>query len=887
MNDSQWSPSESPMQAFPEPRRRSLPAQLPQFFGREAELEDIQRLLGEPDCRLLTLVGPGGIGKTRLAIEAARQMQAAFADGVVFVDLQPLSAAEHIPSTIANQLNLPLTGASPSDIQLAAFLRSRQALLVIDNFEHLLEGADLLAMLLQYAPQLKILVTSREALNLQEEWIFPVEGLTYPNGELEGEGLPVIEDYSAVRLLAARIRRVRPEFSIEEEKESIVRICRLVEGMPLALELAAVWARVLRCDEIAQEIENNLQFLSSGLRNIPERHRSLEAVFEQSMRLLDERERDVFKQLSVFRGGFSREAVEQVTGSTLSVLSSLVDKSLLRREHERHSLHQLLRQFAEQLLDQQPEQAAQVRDRHCAYFTQFLRDRQVAVTLGGNQAVIFEIRSEIENLRAAWNWALSQGRLQELRFLALVLDPFFQYQSWFTEAAEMLEGGIQALENMSPAGSHAQNTQKPPDTRYVRAQMLASLVWFYTRLGRIEKAREAAEKSHRLYTELDAAPPTGLGSEPLAGIGMTALLQGRYTEALDYAERTRQVSEARGDGLNHAFAHYLMSSAHLRLGNFEQARENGRIAYEIASKNNALWFSAYCLNEWGSAARAMKDYDEARKQFQASYTIRESFNDPEGMAVALNHLGEIANLQQNFDEAMQIFQRSIQTYRTINDRGGLATAMLGMGVAACGQGKRSEAQNYLREALQTADEIQFIPLILSVLTWAAELFARNGQHHQAVEILAFVQNHPGEDRETRDQARKLMDAAREILGEDEITFISEHARWRELEDVVHETLILLSMPLAPVLPDLEQVTEAKSTPQEPALEDNDLMIEPLSERELEVLRCMAEGLKNQEIANRLYLSLGTVKWYTSRLFDKLGVNTRSKAVARAREKQLI
>jgi non-specific serine/threonine protein kinase len=370
----------------------NLPVQTTSFIGRASELADIKRLLlEEPNCRLLNLAGPGGIGKTRLALATAAQLLETFPDGTSFVSLAPVGEIDDIVPAIAAALRFSFYGRTDPKDQLLDYLSQKQLLLVVDNFEHLLDGADLLSDILSQAPEVTLLATSRERLHLQEEWVYEVPGLAFPAGggqTSEGadamsppESSEVLTSYSAVELFTQRARQITASFAPStDEMADIGRICQLVEGMPLGLELAAPWIRTLSCREIAAEIERSLDFLTTSLRNMPERHRSLRVVFEQTWGRLSDGEHAVLQQLSVFRGGCTREAAEQVTGATLPVLSSLVDKALLRRTNlGRYELHELIRQFAEAQLQTEPAAVEQAQQRHRDYFIAFLEARTAGV----------------------------------------------------------------------------------------------------------------------------------------------------------------------------------------------------------------------------------------------------------------------------------------------------------------------------------------------------------------------------------------------------------------------------------------------------------------------------------------------------------------------------
>lgn len=354
-------PVSSPASRPPQP----LPLQ-PSFIGRHTELCRLTHLLARPEVRLITLVGLGGIGKTRLALQVASEHLHTYSDGVIFVPLVALQDAQLLEQTIAAALDLgPLSGENRLG-QLCLAIRNKTMLLLLDNFEHLVERAAVLAEMLQLAPHVKLLVTSRERLNLAEEWVVDVEGLDVPP-----EGTPEDElvSYSAVALFVHHARRLRTDMVINDaDWLAIAQICRLSQGMPLAIELAAAWVRLLSCTEIVRQIEQGMDFLAVQQRDLAPRHRSLRAVFAHSWQLLTPEEQQTFARLSVFRGSFTREAAMQVTHAPLASLAALIDKSLLQRVgEERFEVHEFARQFAAEKLQAMGETLA-VRDRHSEYF---------------------------------------------------------------------------------------------------------------------------------------------------------------------------------------------------------------------------------------------------------------------------------------------------------------------------------------------------------------------------------------------------------------------------------------------------------------------------------------------------------------------------------------
>src|SRR5258708_1576469 len=356
------------------PGPNSLPHLFPPSIGRTHEIAEIGQVLADPACRLLTLVGPGGSGKTRLSIEVAAGQSGEFPNGVYFVPLAPRNSTEGIVSTIANTLGLALRSEESPTNQLLDYLHDKRLLLVLDNFEHLLAGTVVVTQILEADPEVKLLTTSREALSLEEEWVRQVKGLRFPDSD--GTQLPQIEDYSAIRLFAERARRVRADFSLADEQRDVIRICQLVEGVPLAIELAAVWLKTINCQQIADEIQRDMDFLTSPLRNVQERHRSIRAIFEHSWQLLSSEEQATFRKLSVFRGGFTLEAAIHVANSSRQCLTALVDKSLVQMTPTgRFDLHELLRQYAKERLEGADETAA-TQPAHSHYYPAFIHARE-------------------------------------------------------------------------------------------------------------------------------------------------------------------------------------------------------------------------------------------------------------------------------------------------------------------------------------------------------------------------------------------------------------------------------------------------------------------------------------------------------------------------------
>lgn len=837
----------------------NLPPQANPLIGRKEELAYVAARLDDPACRLLTIVGPGGVGKTRLAIEAVSHTADAFADGVYFVDLQAVEAAGFL-SDIADALPLSLSGREPPQNQLLNYLESKDILLLLDNFEHLLHEATFLSELLSRVPSVKLLVTSREALNLQDEWLYPLRGLPVPPAATADD----VAGYAAVQLFLERARRVRPHFSLDEERQGVVRVCRLVEGVPLALELAASWTKTLSCVAIADEIECNIDFLSTDLRDVPQRHRSMQAVFEQSWQLLGEEERNVFGRLSLFRGGFRRDAAQAVAGASLFVLSTLLDKSLLRREASgRYAIHELLRQYAEEkLAHASSEDVASIRDRHCAYYMSFLAERKADISGGRQIETSAEIAAELENVRAAWQWAVAREKTAEIAEAAFALYYFCQFGNRYLEGAQMFEQAVQILDD---------------DTLSAQPQatlVLTCLGWFHMRLGRFAKSRIVFSRSHTLHRRFDEPLDMPYAFDPALGLGLLASMHGDYGEAERLLEQALQRSEQQGHLVNQESAHCFLAGIRLAQGQHEAAQQHARAACTAAQALQERWFKAYCLNEMGNAAAALGDYDTARRHYEASYAIREQFDDAEGMAVALNHLGQVALQQQDVVKAQRLFRESLEVYRGIDDKGGLATALHGLGRTALACDDLKAARQTLQRALRIATDIEFVPLLLNIIVSAAELLLKNGASAVAIAWLVFVQQHPTADHGVRTRAKQMRaHVDGETTGRPEST--SQEVQSWTLPEVVADVQTRLDLGA-----EVESEEPGKQTQATP-------LVEPLTEREEEVLQLLAQGLTNKDIAEELTVVVGTVKSHNHNIYTKLGVDNRTQAVARARELHLI
>ena len=695
----------------------NLPAQSTSFIGRETELAIIAKRLAEPACRLLTIIGLGGIGKTRLALEAATATQS-FRDGVCFIPLASVRSTDFLISTIADTLNFPLYGRGDPKAQLMNFLSDKALLLVMDNFEHLLAGASLLADILERAPQVKILVTSRERLNLQEEWVLDLQGLPFPKGRGDGE----IENYSAVQLFLQRAQQVRADFWLTYlEKRAIARICRLAEGMPLAIELAATWIRTFSCEDIATEIEQNYNFLTTSLQNVPKRHRSLRAVFVHSWNLLSDKERCVYRKLSVFWGGFSRQSAEEVVGASATLLSALVDKSLLRwTAPDRYQIHELLRQYAADKLSKNPEDKLLVKAKHCEHYATFLQRQESCLKKGKQKEALEAISLEIDNIRAGWYWAVKHRRESEFETYCEALFLIHNVQSWFHEGEAVFRLAAQNLR---------QTSDRDCQTKKMLGKVLARQGVFCASLGRYDEARAIFEEGVAILEDPEIRQSSPLS---LTYLGAIAWALGEYVEARQLCTESLAISWEMGDHWREALIYEYLGMIAISLAEYEEAKDLAQRCLTIFREFGYRSGIAFSLNLYGIAARNLGAYEEAKQVCQESLAIAREIGDRWEEALSLQYLGMIAISQGQYREAKALARKSVAIYREFDYRSGVSFSLNLVGIAARNLGEYEEAKQVHLEVLQTGKELDY-PLGIALASYYLGRIAYLQGDHLAAE----------------------------------------------------------------------------------------------------------------------------------------------------------
>lgn len=743
-------PDRAPVRISVLPPAGAHSAQLPRmptpFVGRRHEIEHIRRSLGDDGCRLITLTGPGGIGKTRLAIQAAHDCAWHFSDGAHFVDLQPIADAAGMPYAIAGAFQIALSNNEPPLRQIQTYLANKRLLLLLDNVEHLLNaGAVAISDILSAAPNVKIIATSRQPLNVLGEWQYQVLGVECPPIGAAANA-DELSRYDAVRLFVECAKRVQPQFTLQAQGESVARICHVTEGLPLAIEMAAAWTKSLMCADIARELERSLAILKSEWHNAPARHRSMDAAFGHSWKMLNDQERRVFARLSVFRGGFTRHAAAHVVDARLDDLAALVNTSFLQLTSDnRYKIHELLRQYGEeQLLADAAEHRAAV-ERHCMYYAQVLSDAILHYWPSDQLAVLQLWRAEADNMRASWRRSIELKRFDAVSAMAAGIYWTAQLTSQYLEGYTALEQAATAL---------AVEEESALIAKTLRA-VLIGLAWLVLRLGQIDKAEAASNKCLTLRDAHDVSPTPMWADDPVAILSICSAVKANYPEAERLAVLARQSAEQGNCWWNIPVAGYAHASALLAQGKLEGAQQAIQESIGICRARNEKWFLAYCLNTLGDIAFARHDLAAAEHNYWAAYDLREQFHDAEGMALALKHLGDIALTTAKLPDARAYFERALALYHNLNDRGGLAAAQKGLGDVECAQNNPSAAALNYAQALHIAREISYVSLAISVLLACAALFLRQRNTDEAAALLALIARHPASDERNRAEARAL------------------------------------------------------------------------------------------------------------------------------------
>jgi DNA-binding SARP family transcriptional activator/predicted ATPase len=745
-----------------------LPPPPPHFLGREQEQAELQDLLRSPTARLITVLGAGGMGKSRLAIESVRDLlvrqPGQFLHGAYFAPLAGLNSPQLLPSFLAQILGAEVGDQEPSHVVMER-LTPRESLLLLDNFEPFLEQADWLGELLAAAPQLKLLVTSQEPLRLQEEWILDLDGLETPQEEIT---VPEqAERFSALRLFLRIAQRFHPRYQSDAaDLAAISRICRLLRGMPLGIELAAVWIRQFSPDQMAQEIEQGLDFLATNLRNVPDRHRSLRAAFDYAWRLLPAEVQCIFARLALFQGGFTSAAALAVAGARAEDLALLVDKSLLRLEEGRYDMHPMLNRFAREQLAQDPPQAQAASQAHTLFFFDFLAQQGEGEEPAQRQA----IQAEMLNVRTAWYRAGEEKDLEAIYSVAPIMHGFYSAQSWFQDGIDDFRHVLDAL----PQGSDL--VRLPAQVRF---DLLGRVGRMHLQIGQLDAASQALDEAMNYF---DAVENPARRSAVLGYRAIIAFYRGKVDEAIELTQQGLLLDEEVGaqDGI--AFGLNYLGTCYKSLGEYGLAREYFQRSVDLYKEMGDELGQAMTLNNLGNLAQAQGELETAHDYYLTCSRLFQAQNHIHGAATTLSNAGRLSRKMGNLAEAETLLQQSLSLKQEMQDERGVAVALVGLADVAVAAGDGSRARAYLSEALTLAHNTGDVKLTLEGLAvWGALRRQESADPMPGARLLAYVLAHPALAQEVRDQVEKTRESIAPKIWESAAAW----ATAQTLDELVH------------------------------------------------------------------------------------------------------
>ncbi|HSL31720.1 MAG TPA: tetratricopeptide repeat protein [Anaerolineales bacterium] len=668
----------------------NLPTQLTSFIGRETELAEIKQILNSH--RLVTLTGPGGSGKTRLALQIGNDVLQQFQEGVVFVPLAPVTDPRLVPSTIAQTLDVAeVAGQSVVDV-LKSHLQNKSLLLVLDNFEQVTSAAPVVSDLLAACSKLKILVTSREILRVYGEKVYPVPPLGLPDLK-KLPPLDSLSQYTSIRLFLQRAQAVKPDFQITDENaSSVAEICHRLDGLPLAIELAAARIRLLPPRTMLSRLERRLEFLTGGARDLPARQQTLRHAITWSYDLLAEDEQKAFRRLSVFVGGCTIGAIEAIFGEevggvfVLDQIGSLLDKSLIREVEgptgeARFMMLELLREFGLEQLQASGEEQA-IRRRHTNFYLALAEEAEARLESGEQAHWIHSMEQEHDNLRAALEWTRTAEDMSEhcLR-LAGALGLFWETRGYFSEGRERLSA-ILAMETAQLRTS-------------ARARLLARAAELAYRQSDYAATVEYAEESLGIYREINDWQGT---ASMLIKLGNAATEAGDYAAATEYLNEALTIWRERGDRRGTARALISLGWAALKPGDHQLARARLEEALTLSRELKDTRSMGFELSGLGEIALRQGEYARAKQLLEESLGLRQQLGNKWGIGVSAGTLGWVAIREGNWKQAMDWLAESLEVRQEIGDKGGCAWCLERLAEIAMAQQNPEKALRLLSAA---------------------------------------------------------------------------------------------------------------------------------------------------------------------------------------------
>lgn len=656
----------SPLNVF---RKASTYHNLPQvgslFVGREQELPQLSKLVMHETYRLITLVGAGGIGKTRLAIAVGKQLLDEFADGVYFVSIESLTRHATdlgVARALADGMSFTLDESKLFLPQLVEILRHKQQLIIFDNCEHLVNNESFITLvqtLLSETQQVRLMLTSRQPFGLQIESIFRLSGLSLPDSMSEDAS-----SHGSVRLFVERAQRVDTLFAFTaDDLPIIVDICQLVDGIPLAIELAAASLDRHTLAQLSQTLREDVDVLATTMRDVPERHRTLRTVFDYSWRLLTSEEKHVLMQLSIFQGGFDAEAYQTVVKADPAILASLVSKSLLTQHNEsnhvrRYRLLDTVRQYAAQQVETETE-LAESRARHVTYYLTFLAGKTAGFRGIGQQNTITTVGQDIGNIRQAWSYAVAFDKQALLLDAIDGLHQFYDMRSWYKEGTMAMRQVIELLKDNKDAN------------QMLLGKALARCGWFRFLLGEHEAGKAEINEGRILLQRNEYWAEIVFCLNYLSAIEVNL---SNLDPALTHAHHALEMAQTVNDQHGAMIAHNLQGRVHFLRDDYGLAQSNYNWGLTLAQQNGNRWSTAFSLEYLGQLALKQLQADEAQRLFARSLAIRQQMNDRRGVGFCYIGMGDVAQQQGRADEAEELYRRALGSFTKVGNLLGIAKA---------------------------------------------------------------------------------------------------------------------------------------------------------------------------------------------------------------------
>jgi predicted ATPase/DNA-binding CsgD family transcriptional regulator len=739
----------------------NLPRQLLPFVGRKAELEMLADLITDARVALITITGAGGTGKTRLAIEIARHQIDQFPDGVFFASLAHISEPGNIAGAILDSIGLRLQTSISLDQQLFAYLHNKHMLLVLDNFEHLLEGTDFITEILKVSAGIKVLTTSRERLKLSTEVLFVLGGLDYSTHPESGEP----PTSSAAQLLLQRAKLSKPDFEPQPDDWPFVqRICQLTEGIPLALILAASWLEMLTLEEISGELTHSIDILESRLRDLPVRQRSMRATIAASWQRLSRQQQQIFANLSVFRDGFTRDAALKVAGADLHELQSLVNRSFITASKGRYEIHEVLRQYGLETLER-ADLTVDIYTEHSTYYMGFLHQREMDIKGHNQKQGLAEIQADFENIRTAWMWAVEHRDIVAIGLAIDCLSNFAAMQAFLVRVEAIFRHTVLTLaapDGQTPPPIWDQVTLRHEQTKQrlsldCNRELLVSILERARARGDDHEAayclwvlgnevlRGRDYTSHRLYTEECLAIWRQLGDEfytahALVGICGEDMSPETSTWAIPYLLESAAIRRRIGDQHELSFSLMMIGIRLMYQGAFNESQEYFDQCLALQNESDQTPDFAGILSMKGTLAFLRGDFDSAAECAQAGLDFSQDMNYYGDKSACQALLAFVLSMNGHYTRAFELCRQAGQDL--LFDVNAVAIHW-GKALACCGLGDDDPAWKALADCLHIARDNLKSPVFQQLcIPLAAVLIARTGESKYAVQLLALTFDQP-------------------------------------------------------------------------------------------------------------------------------------------------